>query len=313
MYKKLIQCTFVVLVLLLLTLPTLGAIGEDQIKQIAEPYRYSDEGVLVYGPYTYKNEPYYLVDFYPENDENLTTGVLIIDAETEKIVSNKEITDKIIIAHRIAYFVSSQSISNLEITSKYYGNYIEFIKEDIKITEESAKLMNQQSNFSSIIEANRKVENSSSALKENIDQQIIISKKIYAGERSYENAIELKTLNEKYISLLEECLDLRVEYRAQSVRYYDLGNQMGYNSNRYEWESGREQYLAGIDANTKIIEDELKMVKDDKAVDDGYINFTSNSIDSRLTGAAAKTPGFSLLVSVFALLIVGIFIKKQKK
>ena len=313
MYKKMIQCALIVLMLLSLTLPALGAIGEYEIKQIVEPYRYSDEGVLVYGPYTYKNAPYYLVDFYPTDDESLTTGVLIIDAETEKIVTNKEIADKIIITYCIAYFVSSQSISNLEITSKYYGDNIEFMKEDIKIAEESAKLMNQQSNFSSIIETSRKVENSNSALKENVDQQIAISKKIYAGDHSYENSIELKTLTENYISLLEEYLDLRVEYRVQSVYYYDLGKQMGFNSNRYEWEGSRDRYLAGIDADTKIIEDELKIEKEIKAIDDEYISFMSNSIDPRLTDTGAETPGFTLLISVFVLLIVGFFIKKQKK
>jgi hypothetical protein len=296
-------------------LPALGIIGEEQTKQIAAPYKYSNENMTVYGQYTYKNVPYYLVEFSPADNESLITGVLVIDAGTGKIVTDKEIADKIITAHIIIYTLSSQYISSLENTSKYFKNYIEFVKVDIKTTEDAAETMKQQSNFSSIIETDKKIENSTLLLKENTDQKIIIAKKISAGDGSYESVAALKALDDKYISLLEDYLELRKEYRTQSIRYYDLGTQIGFNPDRYNWAAGKDRYLAGIDSDTKVIEDELKVEKENKVMIDGYISFASDSMDSRLpkTKTETETPGFTFLIAVSALLLISLLIEKRKK
>lgn len=308
--KKWIWGLALVVAVLFMIAPAYGLITKDNAKQIASGYQYSDELIEIYGPYTISNQPYYFADYYPREDDGQTTGALIIDAETGEIVKDTGIINKMIMMHSWFAPISSDRIDDLEMASAYYQICIEFMEEDIEITEESSEVMKQK-NYSKNIKVSRQIQNYSNDLKKNTDRKIIVCKKIVSGEYSYENALELKNLTEDYISLLEDYLIAREEYRVQSVLYYDMGNTVGYNSDRYSWEKSRENYLAGLDLDTEIIQEELDIEMQNKELKETYVAFTAESIPIRT--ADSETPGFGIAVAVSALLVAGMFMRNRRK
>lgn len=308
--KKWIWSLALVVVALFMIVPAYGLITEDNAKQIASDYQYSDELIEIYGPYTISNQPYYFADYYPRNNDSQTTGALIIDSNTGEIVKDTGITNKMIMMHSWFAPISSNWIDDLEMASAYYQICIEFMEEDIEITEESSEVMKQK-NYSEIIKVSRQIQNYSKDLKKNTDQKIIVCKKIVSDEYSYENALELKNLTEDYIDLLEDYLIAREEYRSQSVRYYDMGNTVGYNSDRYSWERSRENYLTNLDLDTEIIQEELDIEMQNKELKETYVAFATESIPTRT--ADSEIPGFGIVVAISALLIVGMFMRNRRK
>jgi len=299
------------LILSLFSIPVFGAVSENEINKIAENHKFSNEFFEIYGPYTYLGHPYILIEYFPIGEEGMTTGPLVVDSKTGKVINDIETAKKIITAHAVAEINSPQLMNRLKNDSEYYAQQQSWMDTEVKTVEASSEVMKSEPKFAEIIEVNKKVRDMYQDLKENRDEALIFIREINAGNKSYENAKKYLELEEKHISKMEELVILRGEFRAQAVIYYDLGMTIGYNSNRYSWERGKEEYLLGIDMLTNAVKEDKKIEEEFLSALENYINFSTESMEMRLK-EEAEIPGFGILIAVCAILAAGIITKRRK-
>ena len=287
------------------------AISQTDAEQIALKYRYDDENLKVYGPYTYELSSYYMADFYPINDGGLTNGVLIINAETGEFLKDRETAKKI----ALTYFIVKNNdvyIDNHAGLAEVYSREEKTQRESIKTIENASELMKNQS-FGTMIETVKKTADAYANLNETITKINALENKIKNGNKSYENALEIRRLNDEYISLLEDLIETDDEYKAHLIRYYDeLGHTPGYNSDRYSWDNSKESHLKSYDAVINDRRDELKLEKENKDICDTYISFAVDPENQRISLEDEQVPGFGMLFAVCAVLIGGVLIKRRK-
>ena len=308
--KKLIIFGLLMIIALLVMTSSAYAISQTDAEQIALKYRYDDENLKVYGPYTYELSSYYMADFYPINDDGLTNGVLIINAETGEFLKDRETAKKIALTH---FIVENNDvyIDNHAGLAEVYSREEKIQRESTKTIENASELMKNQS-FGTMIEAVKKTADAYASLNETITKIDALENKIKNGNKSYENALEIRRLNDEYISLLEGLVEMDDEYKAHLIRYYDeLGHTPGYNSDRYSWDNSKESHLKSHDAVINDRRNELELEKENKDICDSYISFAVDPENQRISDE--QVPGFGILLAVCAILIGGVLIQKRRK
>lgn len=299
---------------MLLLTPAACLISTDEAEQTALKYKEQNESKDIYGPYTYLNSPYYLVDYKPADDANYTNGVIIIDAETGKVVKDKEIVEKIALTHYIFFGgYSREWIESYEMDSAYYKTREGIMNENIKTIKESIKVMNNTTKLDNYLTITEVMKETYSDLSVCRDKQVDVAKKINAGEASYENAVIVVALKKEFITLTETFLENMKEYRKQVNVYYDLGNTMGYNSDRYSWENGRERELAHIDNLVEAMTEDYEYDKTYIETSVEYADYLVAVYDQKLKKYGdPETPGFGIFFAVAAILVGSVLIKRKE-
>ena len=310
MRKQLVFGLLIVTVLLSMTMAACS-INQTNAEQIALKYKYADESLKIYGPYTYELNSYYVAEFYQVGDGDFTQGVLIINEETGELLRDKEIAKRIFWVH---FTVKNNNvlIGNHESLAEIYNREASVGQKNVQTIENASELMKNR-NFEKMIEIEKKSTDTYANLSETVSKIAVLEKKIEAGDRLYENAMEIKKLNDEYISLLEKLLGMDEEYKTQLAYYYDdIGHTPGYNSNRYSWDKSREEMFKTHDAVTENRRDELELEKENRKIGEEYISSAVESIDQRISETPdEQVPGFSLLFAICSMLIVGILIKRR--
>lgn len=313
MNKRLRLLASAIVFMLLLT-PAVCLISTEEAEQTALKYEGPNEYTAVYGPYTYLNHSCYLADYTPVDNDSQTNDVIVIDAESGKVIENKEIAEKIILTHFIVVGVRSPKlITDLEEESALYKKLEGIMEENVKTTKDSITVMNNTTKLDDSLSATEMMKESYHDLSDNRDKMLEVVKKINAGDASYENADRVVALNKEFVTLAEAFLENMKVYREQINVYYDFGNTMGYNSDRYSWENARERELAYADSLAEYMTEEHD---DDKAYiedADGYTEYMIGVYDQKIEKYGDKeTPGFGILFAVAAVLTGSVFMKRKK-
>jgi len=315
MKLKRLLCGLCVSLLLLsfFAAPGLSAVGEEEINQVAESYKFEDETFEIYGPYTYAGHPYKLIRYSPAENE-MTTSVLVIDSETGEIITDTNLAEKIITVFVVSLIISPQYISGLEYDSGYFASYQNMMSENVKSVESTSIAMRSIS-YLGLISVCQKSSRICSDLKENTDARVVIAKKIDAGDKSYENAKQYLELEEKQISLMEELTVLLEEFEVQSIIYYDSVLASVSNSDRNAWERSKAAYIEDVDITMNQTVTALKTEKELFNLLEAYIVFSTEAMKERLpeeeTATKREIPGFGILIAVCAILAAGILIKRR--
>jgi len=294
----------------ILTAPALGVITESEAVTTAEKYSKGSENIIVYGLYTYQNVPYYFIIFSPTYAEKMTSGCVVINAENGEIAS-KDVAEKIIIAECTEFAVGDTYMKFLENEIVYYKERDEILKTDIMTLKNMSGLVQETAKFEKIIETVQNVEKINLAVVENMEQTEATAKEFRAGNKSYEKAIEYQNAYNKYVSALDELVAIDDEYVNQAMVYYELENTINYDSSSFSWKIDKDEWLFRHQAEITTTKDILDHEKWYQTVYEGDVKYFTENI--RTTENKSLIPGFSFIVSVFVLLIVGLFIKKQKK
>jgi len=302
-------------------IPGFGAVDEAEINKIAESYKFTDESFEIYGPYTYAGQTYILIRYSLAGSE-MTTAALVIDSETGKIITDTNLTEKIITAFVVSLIISPQYISGLEGESEYFSLYQIMMNENMKAVE-STSITYGSISYLGLIRVCQQNGKVYSDLKENTDERTAVAKKIYAGDKSYENAKKYLELEEKQIAKMEELAVLLKDFRVQSLIYYDSVLEKVPNSDRSAWEKSKATYIEDVDVTTSQTAAALTGEKELLNLLEVYIAYSTEAMNERLAefGLAGegteeptsrKIPGFGSLITVFAILTAGILIKRKK-
>ena len=298
-----------ILAISILTAPALGTITESEALTTAEKYSKSSENIIVYGLYTYQNVPYYFIIFSPTYAQKMTSGCVVINAEDGEIAS-KDVAEKIIIAECTEFAVGDTYMEFLENEIAYYKERDEILKTDIMALKNMSGLVQETAKFDKIIETVQNVEKINLAVVESMEQTETAAKEFRAGNKSYEKAMEYQNAYNKYVSALEELVAIDDEYVNQAMVYYEL-DTINYDSGSFSWKIDKDEWLFRHRTEMTTTKDVLDHEKWYQTIYDGDVKyFTENN---RTTENKSLIPGFSLIVAAFALLIVGLLIKKQKK
>ena len=307
MKKKLVFGLMIAAVLLSMT-PTAFAINQTDAEKIALEYKHDDESLKIYGPYTYGSSSYYVAEFY-QMEGNLTQSVLIINEKNGKILKDEETTKKIMLTH---FFVGNNNvfIKNHENLSEIYNGEVNISRKNVQVFENEPELVKGK-DFKKVIEIEKKATDTYINLSETIFKISVLEKKIETGNKSYENVIEIRKLNDEYISLLEDLLKMDEEYKMQLTEYYDfIGSTPEYNVNQESWSKSREEVFKAHEGVIENRKNELELEKENREICEEYISFTVESSGQKTSDS--KVPGFSLLFAVCSIVIVVVLVKRRK-
>ena len=226
--KKSLVLGVLIVIALFSVMPVAFAISQKDAEQIAFEYKYDDESLKIYGPYAYELNSYYMANFYKTGEEDFSEGVVIINEKSGEILKDQETIKKILLTHFIVKNndVSRRNHANL---SEIYTRTEKTHRGNMEVIEDAAKLTKiEKQSFEKMIETNKKMADIFFDLNETITKMNAIEKKIEAGNKSYENALEYRRLSDEHISLLEDILEIDEKYKTELAYYYnDLGHTPG--------------------------------------------------------------------------------------
>ena len=273
--------TFVLIALILAT-PALGALNEYEAGAAATKYQHTGEIATAYGPYTYLNHPYYCVEF---DTNGSVTGVVIIDGISGEL-ADMETARKISYAHNLLREINADSINSLVQDSTDFKNLAKEMKnlsdeiENNQLTTSPYLNSSTKQQMKDISKVVIKMEMSMTKLATTLDNQIVLERATLNGNKSYENAVKIMNGYNETARNMDELIPILRE--AESIMEEDMGI-----------------------TELEVYNDELKRAEQDlqKSVD-----WDISSMESR----ANEIPGFSLLISICSILIVGVLIKRRK-
>ena len=123
---------FLLLFAILLTISTVSGepISKFKITDYAEPYLQNEEVLYAYGPYYYQENPYYVIDFW-DNDDLLAE--MVFNANTGEVIENENTAKKIIYGSLVIDSIDSdlaslevEYASSLRATIDIYNDNYEF-------------------------------------------------------------------------------------------------------------------------------------------------------------------------------------------
>ena len=273
------------LIMLLLITPAFGAISKDEASEAAAKYQRNGEVPIVYGPYTYMDQPYYYIEF---RNEDIKTGVIFIDGVSKKPVTDREISEKIVYSHYILNGVDSESLTQIEQASLEFRKFSQMTKDlNSNSNENQQKIASldpsEKKKLDDTLNALNKINNSVTNIADKYDVFVATGKDGLGGNKSYDNAKKMMDTSNSM---------------AQDFNEFSLVAQ--------ELSSINEGFdMSEVLTQMESFSSELKKLERD----------SENAILSDVASAESRTnatPAFSILFSVCSLLIVGVLIKRRK-
>jgi hypothetical protein len=320
MTMKGIKLAVIAAIILMMITPSLGAITKAEAEEVALPYVRTDETLKIIGPYTYKNHSYYYAEITIINS---LSGVLIIDGETGKVVTDKEIAKKV--SYTRAYFENVTPI-DLEAFNRSKTVYTEVAANERKMAELYEDEMTRHNatdrkKLETIVNSYREAADVYDILANNMGQISATQTDIISGNASYENSMILTDQKKGWEDNLQKLGKALDKLRAGTNAYY--GGSTKNDSLDAAMKESKETFVTKPTAD---IEEENTNTKNRVELDmklmAARLNMTSGAETSGIekSGAeksgdekpGAETPGFGLLFAFCSILIVGVLIKRRK-
>jgi PGF-CTERM protein len=305
--------------LTLLTAPVLGTISDEEAVNIAEKYLKNNETATVYGPYTCQNRPYYYTEYIADNASTNLSGVLVIDKSTGNVVSDEQTLRQILFTVYYLKNVSNEVVAASNLTALQYkttaSNY-EQQAETVKNTRPYIK-EGDWNKMENLEQYNRDVANLFNKMAATHEEIAAAGMDVLDGNLSYENAMKLSKLFTdlgKDLKLLDAAYD-NVS-RDMNIYYDILIESPGYYQvNATLMSDLRILYNANIALEKQVIElfiDEIeKDFQNTQTFEDSGVLLSNERI--KTNSKSNSIPGFGFIAAVFALSVIGVFIRRQKK
>ena len=315
-----IKLAVITAIILMMITPSLGAITKSEAEQVALPYVRTDETLKIIGPYTYKNHSYYYAEITIIDS---LSGVLIIDGENGKVVTDKEIAEKVSYTRASFENVTSIELEAFKRSKTVYTDVAASNRQMAELFEDEMTRHNasDRKKLEAIVNSYREEADVHDILANNMEQISATQADIISGNASYENAMILTDQKKDWEDNLQKLGKALDKLRASTNAYY--GGPTKNDSLDAAMKESKEVFVTKTTAD---IEEEKTNTKNRVELDmklmAARLNMTSGSETSgikksevekpKVEKPGAETPGFGLLFAVCSILIVGVLIKRRK-
>ncbi|MDR2944321.1 MAG: hypothetical protein LBU81_04465 [Methanosarcinales archaeon] len=313
--EKIKKTACILFMILFLISPAYGEMlnSTQEAADTAVAYAAAGEETWAYGPYYYQSHSYYYIQYLTNGT---LTGVLLLDGENGEIIKETETVEKI--SYTIWYLnnVTPEVIPAYNITVDTYQKTVPALNEMARKLEQEARQMSG--------EDKTKTNDAAAAYKEmavlieeyadTLSNTIPTMEAVASGNRSYENAIKL---TEEYGEVEKVLIEMGQSYDnvIENVNAYCdilIENSSKYGLNKtlmqdYKtvFNTNMEQEKAlFVTANLDAFEEDRLTVKEHQEED-------TRLAEERIQ--ITEIPGFGMLLSICAVLLVCCLISRKKK
>lgn len=314
---------FLLLFVILLTISTVSGepISKFKITDYAEPYLQNEEVLYAYGPYYYQENPYYVIDFW-DNDDLLAE--MVFDANTGKVIENEKTAKQIIYGSLVIESIDSDLISsdveyasNLRTTIDLYNDEYEFWH-DISIKSWVKSVDADHAKRAADI--SKSLEESYSRSLEITNEIIAIENDIIGKEWTIENAELYVEKSDQYIYETDITKTKLNEGINEFPEIYDAFiNNNYYNVDNTEWETYKRDdinyFTTDID-NVNAYQSYWKSYKLELNDDTEWFfesmqsRIESNNLET--SDDTNSTPGFAFSIAIPILLSMAFIVRRRE-
>lgn len=310
---KLLHIAFFILLLSSLSVSA-AQISQYEAAKIGTSYAYEDEICEAYGPYEYNNNMYYVCSIR-EGDDIVTE--IVIDANTGDLVTN-EIVAKYLIKHDLAlyYLFDDESYNlNMQNADTYrqnvdiFGEYYDFWS-DIR---DSTSIQEQKQNAQEAADISFEIKSMYENKVELTNEIIAIQTRIKSGG-SLKDAEELiETEEETYYTEKQTLTKLNNAIERTPVIYSTiLNSNYRYGISESDWKTYKSDDMSFYEYERDIVQSYIAYWESMESTLENDVQWYYEAMVDRVaeTETSNETPNFTIGLSMFALLIVGIFLRK---
>ena len=311
MVRKWIKWIITAAIILMMIVPSLGAITKSEAEQVVLPYVKTEETVKMAGPYTYENHAYYYAEITISKTLN---GVLIIDAESGNVVTDREIAKKI--SYTNAYFenVTPENLAAYNISKEIYVAAAASCRQTAEMFKLEIPLYkaDDREKLGTIVQSYQEIAGLFDELANIYGQNSATQADIISGNASYENAVKLTNQIKEMENTLRKLDGSYDKVMADTNTYFDvlINGAAEYNLNATLY---ADLKLVSSTTWTQekeiIVTQQIALIEEDKTNTEKRVETDMQLMDARLNAA----PGFGILLAVCAVLIGGILIQKRRK
>jgi len=311
MVRKWIKWIITAAIILMMIVPSLGAITKSEAEQVVLPYVKTEETVKMAGPYTYENHAYYYAEITISKTLN---GVLIIDAESGNVVTDREIAKKI--SYTNAYFenVTPENLAAYNISKEIYVAAAASCRQTAEMFKLEIPLYkaDDREKLGTIVQSYQEIAGLFDELANIYGQNSATQADIISGNTSYENAVKLTNQIKEMENTFRKLDGSYDKVMADTNTYFDvlINGAAEYNLNATLY---ADLKLVSSTTWTQekeiIVTQQIALIEEDKTNTEKRVETDMQLMDARLNAA----PGFGILLAVCAVLIGGILIQKRRK
>ena len=297
-------------IILMMIVPSLGAITKSEAEQVVLPYIKTEETVKMVGPYTYENHAYYYAEITISGKLN---GVLIIDGESGKAVTDQEIARKISYTRAYLENVTPENLAAYNISKEAYvaaaascRQTAEAFKKEIPLYEAE-----DREKLGTVVQSYQEIASLFDELANLYGQNSATQADVISGNASYENAMILTNQIKDIESTLKKLEGAYDKVIADTNTYYDvlINGAAKYKLNATLYADLKLVSNSNwVQEKEVIVTQQIALIDEDNTTTETRVETDMQMMDARLNA----TPGFGLLLAVCSILIVGVLIKRRK-
>ncbi|WP_129596368.1 hypothetical protein [Methanohalophilus profundi] len=309
--------SIILFILILSSFPAIAAeISEYEASNIASSYAYEGETCEAYGPYEYNNNMYYVCTIY---EADSIKSQIVIDANTGDLVTDEN-TVKYLIKHDLAlYYLFDENSYSLNIqnadtyrknidTFESYFNFWTDIRDDA-ITKEQRQNAQEAADISLAIKNiyQNKVEVTIEII--NIQNRIKKGGTLQDAEDLIEAEKQAYYIEKQSLSKLNEAIET-------TPAIYDtiLNSNYNYGISESEWNTYRSDDLSFLMYEKDTTESNIAYWESmENTLESDTQWFYESMLDrtEEYEKSSNVLPGFTFGISMFVLLIMGLFFSKK--
>ena len=314
MTMKGIRWIVIASIILMIVTPALGAISKENAAEAVSSHVLSGETLEMYGPYTYKNHAYYYAEM---STDTSITGILIIDAETGKIVEDLEIAKKIIYTKTYLADATPENLAAYNVTRDWYTSAAAVWREKSEAYKKEIPLYKaeERAKFETIVQSYQEAATLYEELSEIMKRAAETQADIIKGNASYENAVKFSNQMTEYENSLKKMGTLYDKIMAETNAYYDvlINGAATYKLNATQMSDYKLLSETAIrDEKDRMITQIIALIQEDNANTEERVNSEMEVMEVRLK-TGNSIPGFGILAAVGMVLAVGFLIRRKEE
>ena len=314
MTMKGIKWITIAAIILMIATPAFGAISKEDASKSVSSYVLSGETSEIYGPYTYENHAYYYAEI--STDKSIT-GILIVDAESGKIIEDLEIAKKIIYTKTYLADATPENLAAYNATRDGFNNASVAYREKSEAYKKEIPLYKaeERAKFETIVQSYQEAATLYDGLSDIMKRAAETQADIIKGNASYENAVKFSNQMTEYENSLKKMGTIYDKIMGETNAYYGvlINGAATYKLNATEMSDYKLLSETAIkQEKDRMITQVITLIQEDNANTEERVNSEMEVMEVRLK-TRNSIPGFGILAAVGMVLVAGFLIRRKEK
>ena len=312
MTMKGIKWIVIAAIILMVATPAFGAISKEDASKSVSSYVLSGETSEIYGPYTYENHAYYYAEI---STEKSITGILIVDAESGKIIEDLEIAKKIVYTKTYLADATPENLAAYNVTRNWYTSAASVCREKSEAYKKEIPLYKaeERAKFETIVQSYQEAATLYDGLSDIMKRAAETQADVIKGNASYENAVKFSNQMTEYENSLKKMGTTYDKIMGETNAYYDvlINGAATYKLNATEMSDYKLLSETAIkQEKDRMITQVITLIQEDNANTEERVNSEMEVMEARLK-TRNSIPGFGILAAIGMVLAVGFLIRRK--